>query len=80
VFAVRGAWLDGAREVGRGHLKGILRSGGSSIDAIGFGMFDRAPAPSELVDVAFKLETNSYRGRDSLQARLLAIVSTADVA
>jgi single-stranded-DNA-specific exonuclease len=80
VFAVRGAWLDGAREVGKGHLKGVLRSGGASIEAIGFGMFDRAPAPSEVVDVAFKLETNSYRGRDSLQARLLAIVSAADVA
>jgi single-stranded-DNA-specific exonuclease len=80
VFAVRGAWLDGAREVGKGHLKGVLRSGGASIDAIGFGMFDRAPAPAESVDVAFKLETNSYRGRESLQARLLAIVSAADVA
>jgi single-stranded-DNA-specific exonuclease len=80
VFAVRGAWLDGAREVGKGHLKGVLRSGGASIEAIGFGMFDRAPAPSELVDVAFKLETNSYRGRESLQARMLAIVSRSDVA
>jgi len=80
VFAVRGAWLDGAREVGKGHLKGVLRAGGSSLDAIGFGMFDRAPAPSASVDVAFKLETNSYRGRKSLQARMLAIVSARDVA
>jgi len=79
VFAVRGAWLDGAREVGKGHLKGVLRAGGASIDAIGFGMFDRAPAPAESVDVAFKLETNSYRGRESLQARLLAIVSAQDL-
>ncbi|MEZ4412376.1 MAG: single-stranded-DNA-specific exonuclease RecJ [Gemmatimonadales bacterium] len=80
VFAVRGAWLDGAREVGKGHLKGVLRSGGASLEAIGFGMFDRAPAPSESVDVAFKLETNSYRGRESLQARLLAIVPSSGIA
>ena len=74
VFAARGVWLDGAREVGKGHLKGVLRAGGTSIEAIGFGMFDRAPAASESIDVAFKLETNNYRGRESLQARMLAIV------
>ncbi|TFG49661.1 MAG: single-stranded-DNA-specific exonuclease RecJ, partial [Gemmatimonadales bacterium] len=28
VFAARGVWLDGAREVGKGHLKGVLRAGG----------------------------------------------------
>jgi single-stranded-DNA-specific exonuclease len=80
VFAVRGVWLDAAREVGKGHLKGTLRAGGAAIDAIGFGMFDRAPAASELVDVAFKLETNTYRGRESLQARMLAIVAGSDAA
>jgi single-stranded-DNA-specific exonuclease len=78
VFAVRGVWLDAAREVGKGHLKGMLRAGGAAIDAIGFGMYDRAPAASESVDVAFKLETNTYRGRVSLQARMLAIVAGSD--
>ncbi len=78
VFAVRGVRLDGAREVGKGHLKGTLRAGAAALDAIGFGMLDRAPGATESVDVAFKLETNSYRGRDSLQARMLAIVAATD--
>jgi hypothetical protein len=30
--------------------------------------------------VAFKLETNTYRGRESLQARMLAIVAGSDAA
>jgi single-stranded-DNA-specific exonuclease len=78
VFAVRGVRLEGAREVGAGHLKGMLRDAEVALDAIGFGMLDQAPAPGDPVDVAFKLERNSYRGRESLQARMLAIVPGAE--
>ncbi len=74
VFAVRGVRLDGVREVGRGHLKGTLRDGTAALDAIGFGMMERAPADLASVDVAFKLERNEFRGRDALQARIVAIV------
>jgi len=77
VFAVRGICLDGARVVGGSHLKATLRDGTSALDAIGFGMADRAPAAGEVVDVAFKLERNSFRGRDALQARLMAIAPAA---
>ncbi len=73
VFAVRGVCLDGARVVGNGHLKATLRDGATALDAIGFGMADRAPGEGEVVDVAFKLEQNTFRGRESLQARLMAI-------
>jgi len=73
VFAVRGIRLEGVREVGRGHLKATLRDGAYALDAIGFGMADRAPADLGEVDVAFKLERNSFRGRDALQARMVAI-------
>lgn len=75
VFAVRSVRLDGAREVGKGHLKATIRVGSASLDAIGFGMLDRAPGGSVSVDVAFKLERNAFRGRDMLQARLLAITA-----
>jgi len=78
VFAVRGIRLDATRVVGNGHLKATLREGARSLDAIGFGMADSAPAPGEAVDVAFKLELNSYRNRESLQARLMAIATAAD--
>ncbi len=77
VFAVRGVRLDGAREVGRGHLKGTLRDGPQALDAIGFGMCDRAPADLGVVDVAFKVERNTFRGREGLQARMVAIVPGA---
>jgi single-stranded-DNA-specific exonuclease len=74
VFAVRGVRLHGAREVGAGHLKATLREAECALDAIGFGMLDRAPSGVEPVDVAFKLERNTFRGRDALQARMVAIV------
>jgi single-stranded-DNA-specific exonuclease len=74
VFAVRGVRLEGVREVGRGHLKGTLRDGPHALDGIGFGMCERAPADLRAVDVAFKLERNAFRGRETLQARMVAIV------
>jgi len=77
VFAVRGVRLEGVREVGRGHLKVTLRDGQRALEAIGFGMWDRAPADVGSVDVAFKLERNVFRGRDALQARMVAIVPGA---
>lgn len=73
VFAVREARLDGVREVGKGHLKARLAQGPHALDAIGFGMMDQAPRGAAPLDVAFRLERNSYQGRDTLQARLVAL-------
>jgi hypothetical protein len=44
VFAVRGVRIDGPRG-GKGHLKGTSQAG-VALDAIGFGMMDRAPPSS----------------------------------
>lgn len=74
VFAARSVAVDGVREVGAGHLKLVLASRGVRLEAIGFGMAGRASEPGfggSLMDVAFKLEENHYRGRTSLQARLV---------
>jgi single-stranded-DNA-specific exonuclease len=74
VFAVRAVALADAREVGQGHLKLALASAGTRLDAIGFGMAGRMAEPgfgALPMDVAFKLEENHYRGRTSLQARLV---------
>ena len=79
VFAVRGVRLHGVREVGKGHLKATIREQGVTLDAIGFGMMDRAPAALDAVDVAFKLERNTFRDREALQARMVAIVPTQGV-
>ena len=74
VFSVRGIRLEGARVVGRSHLKATLRAGTHALDGIGFGLADRAPTGSGPVDVAFKLERNEFQGRDTLQARMVAVV------
>jgi single-stranded-DNA-specific exonuclease len=77
VFSVRGVRLEGARVVGRSHLKATLRAGPHGLDSIGFGLADRAPLGEAPVDVAFKLERNEFQGRDTLQARVVAVVPSA---
>jgi single-stranded-DNA-specific exonuclease len=74
VFAVRSVAVDGLRVVGQGHLKLTLAARGTRLDAIGFGMGALASEPgfgASLVDAAFRLEENHYRGRTSLQARIV---------
>ncbi|MDB4951213.1 MAG: recJ [Gemmatimonadetes bacterium] len=75
VFAARGVGVAGTpRTVGQNHLKLTLASGGVTLDAIGFGMAERCGevgAGAGPLDVAFKLEENTYNGRTSLQARLV---------
>jgi single-stranded-DNA-specific exonuclease len=77
VFGLRGVRFDDPRIVGRGHLKGELRSasgGAGGVDAIGFDFADRLPGLSGgTVDAAVRLERNVFRGTSSLQARLLAL-------
>lgn len=78
VFVSRGVELAGsAREVGRGHLKLGFRSEGRTVDAIGFGLARRRPPDTVregLWDVAYQLEENRYRGRSTVQAKLLDLV------
>jgi single-stranded-DNA-specific exonuclease len=74
VFAATGVSVAGyPKVVGQNHLKMTLRSGARTVDAIGFGMADRATEPwlAGPLDAAFKLEENTYNGRTSLQARLV---------
>jgi len=74
VFLTRGIRAEGVREVGTGHLKLRLRDGRSAVDGIGFGLVSRfPPADTEgaMVDAIYHLEENHYRGRVSVQARIL---------
>lgn len=74
VFASRGVAVADHRVVGQGHLKMTLGAYGARLDAIGFGMGERAQEPGfgrQLLDVAFKLEENHFNGRTSIQARLV---------
>lgn len=74
VFLARELTVEGAREVGKGHLKMRLEGGGRTLEAIGFSMVDRFP-PVEWgegrVDAVFQLTVNDYRGRRTPQLKLL---------
>ena len=73
-FGARGLRVRSARTVGADgkHLKLLLGAerGAGAWDAIGFGMGEMAAGLSGSVDVAFRLERNTYGGYDSLQFNL----------
>lgn len=79
-LAVRGVQAMQPSRVGTDHLRVDLCSNGTRLGAIGFGMADRW-SPADLadrrVDAAFRLEENVWRGRISLQARLVGLRATA---
>ena len=74
VFVARQVRLARApRAVGKGgtHLKLTLSDGGAELDAIGWGMGERAAMlGAGPVDVAFRLERDEYMGQSRLQAKL----------
>lgn len=74
--------LDPPRVVGDGHLKLQLGASGASLSAIGFGMGDRKSEVERsggYLDIAFRLEENTWRGkydrrpRSEVQARLVDV-------
>lgn len=74
VFGVRNVRFTDRRRVGSGHLKGILRQGHAALACIGFQWADRVPwLGDDPVDVAFRLESDSWTGEPVLQARLVAL-------
>jgi len=76
VLAARQVRATSLRRVGSDHLKMALSQGSTRLEAIGFGMADRQAeiesSPGAL-DIAFKLEENSWQGRTSLQARVVGL-------
>lgn len=67
VWAVRGVRLLGPpRRVGKNHLKMSVLDGNTRLDAIAFGLADR-PVPDGSLDIAFQLNRNRYRDRETLQ-------------
>ena len=63
------------RMIGRDGLKLVLAAGTGSIEAIGWGLAPRAGEfePGVMVDIAFRLERDEYRGESRLQARIADI-------
>ncbi len=60
------------RVVGQDGLKLRLASAAGELDAVGWGMGDRAASVREgdRVDIAYRLERDSYQGVSRLQLRL----------
>lgn len=82
VFFARAVSVGDAREVGSGHLKVRLGRGRRSIDGIGFGLvrrLDPARIAGRTMDAAFHLEENTFRGRTSIQARLLDLRDVGEI-
>lgn len=59
----------GSRVVGEVHMKLTLRAGerAEPVDAIAFNAFERWPADAKVVRLAYRLDVNHFRGRDSAQ-------------
>lgn len=73
----RGVQLVGrARTVGKDGLKLRLRSGDGELEALGWGMASRAATLGDgsVVDIAYRLEREEFRGNSHLQARLVDIL------
>ena len=62
--------VDRPRYVGKNHLKLLLAGGGRQMEAIGFGMADRA-IPDGALDAAFQLRIDTFHGYENLQLNLL---------
>ena len=63
------------RPVGQDGLKLALDTGTGSLEALGWGLADRAAElqAGTKVDIAFRLERDDYRGESYLQARIAGV-------
>lgn len=81
VFLARDARLVDWSYVGQKseHLRGTLKDDAGGLAAIGFQFADRVQwlNSTDSVDAAFRLERNEFRGRTSLQARLVGLAPAA---
>lgn len=75
VFVIKGLKVFEARTVGKkaDHIKVKLLVGDREIDSIGFGLGEKAINLPETVDVLASIGVNEFRGRQSLELRLLDI-------
>jgi single-stranded-DNA-specific exonuclease len=70
VWGARGVRVVGApRVVGKGHLKLLLAAGSRQIEAMGWGMGERA-LPEGPLDVAFQIKRDRFRGQERLVLHL----------
>ena len=76
VFIIREVAFEQTKIVGTNHIKTTLVGNDGAMEAIGFGLADRHSPDNlshGLYDIAVQLERNEFRGKVSVQARLLEI-------
>ncbi len=76
LFLTRGLRVLDARAVGQiapGHLRLALYDGFSRWNAIGFGLGELAAQLPEVVDIAYQIEADTYRGGESLRLKVRGI-------
>ena len=81
VFAVTGAQVVSVSGVGadKKHIRMMIDKDGTRVNCIGFGLGEYANAitPGLKVDIAFKIDINSYLGKENLQL-VLTDIKTSD--
>ena len=81
VFAVMGAEVVSVSGVGadKKHIRMIIDKDGTRVNCIGFGLGEYVSniTPAMRVDIAFKIDINSYMGKESLQL-VLTDIKTSD--
>jgi single-stranded-DNA-specific exonuclease len=80
IFVSKALRVAERQVVGRtapGHLKLSLVVGAGRMDAIGFGMGDRLSGASERIDVAYRIERNTWNGQTTSRLRLLDFQSAS---
>ena len=75
LFATKGVSVIGRpRLVGKNHLKMVIGAGASQMDAIAFGMADRAgelkEGESAQIDLLYQVQENNYFGRKAVQLNI----------
>lgn len=77
LFVIKGLRVFEMRTVGKkdDHMKAKMLVGDKEVDAIGFGLGEKAKDISENVDVLASIGVNSFRGRESLELRLTDIAA-----
>lgn len=80
-FVLKGLRVLECRTVGKSsdHIKAKLLVGDREIDAIGFGLGDQAKDLKDTVDVLASIGVNEFRGRESLELRLVDIAPANSV-
>jgi single-stranded-DNA-specific exonuclease len=78
VFCLKRQKLVNMREVGKNHLRFTVENNGRFINGIGFNLGHHLPmAQKNLMDLAFSLRLNTYRGNDSWELQLLDLKASS---